>query len=1264
MPIDRDLIRSQLNELSASGGGSLVKRTVKSQINSNSYVLFVGLGGMGCKSVNAIKRIYTQEFMPTPQVKFVAVDTDQGALNEVNVTHGGYISADETFPLYSPEAAHLLIQRPPVVEQWLSRDVPAVNIRNDGAQQTRAIGRVMLCGTNKYEALRAMLSGLIDKLSGPAHNPVTVVLVAGISGGTGSGTFIDVGYMIRMLLTEKSNDQHISSDFYGVFYTPDVQHSIPEIAGDESKWSNLQRNGYAAMKELDYFVNLGSQRAGTESTYSITLPNGSTYKTSEPILTPNKVFMVSASAGISQCEDIINMTASSLLNMFQTGTAADANNASQSVLSTLSNVIATRDSWVTQHVGAPGNNLALDPCGIKNCPFPAFMNYNFATFGYRSIYFPRNEMVAYCANKAFTMVYDVWKRAFSFDQKFIDNAAAACGIGSLDAIYKGVCQTVNFDPAALRIKPEEDSYPTRRGTAVLGRMAGLDKTISAATAKAQRRLNALNLNATVADAILTTVKSNVESPVFLRNYGPYGGLVLLNGNEGAGIHGFIGHIALLSARLRQEIANKQEALANAQNQVKLARDTLARDTSPHDDEIEVFITACQNYSEAYFEEAFYRLYMGAVLQSIGARLNAYNNETFDIYVPVIDAIKDILNQDAAAFAEGTLHHQGGRTVYELNAYDLNNALTMNHQFESIFDGYADLNMANQVATDFVNSLFMNPDSRARWKDFMGNPAALADEIRRLFSGITAPLISNMLEKFIVVVYGSPDSIADATEHRTAITVADVNRIWNNNDLRTNALHSAAQNIVNTLAESLMISFSIPDNATNSFSRSCSVRLLAETPNLNAAITQVLQGTYGDNVGIYTVGDGTTCEYKTVITMSMSCSCFALPPIRNMSKYAAEYYGSEIGVASSVGRHLDERTEMWQDYLPELFGVDAEEYFLNMWHNDAVQVPDDRRKRNEDHTVKNTGREQYARIREAVDYGIEHGYIFLDTAQKYQLLVLSDRSDAFIGQIESTLIDMRVVNPGATWLDALRKIEEDLHFSKHKLVALDARFETGGLKDRQHLSPDNSFELKNVYRLVRADMGSAHRVIEMREFFEEKDFFYNMDNMSACGEVAKLFIQAYKYGLLTHSEKQGWICTYSDSPYDAPIPFFSDTKRMIPGFDDAFQWYLVFSAFSRIAGDEKVAEGIRAFTSAAEEVGTEPPASCAHILKEMKDALNLPVFRARDLTARDNELKRFYANSNYKEYYSFPKKYTGPETLIFNLKQFISCLEELDRFLGL
>lgn len=1276
--LDTKLVKDQLEELSAKGGGSLVKRVHRSILNANSRILVVGLGGMGCKTVNAMKGIYMNEFERNPNIRFLAIDTDMNALNKVAIINGGYLSPGESFEIYSPEARNLLIDRPPIVKQWLSDKVESRPINPDGAQGVRAVGRVMLCGTSKYEALRSYISRIIDELSQDMNTTekLNVVLVAGISGGTGSGTFVDVGYMIRTLLKEKRDNNQVSSEYFGIFYTPDVQKSIPEIGGDEATWANLRRNGYAAFKELDYFMTVGKANSG-KPVYSIQVPSGAVYSSTQTMFDKNRVFVISATARCSKCEDIIKVTAASFLNMFRDG--GTDNNSTQSVISTLCNRNGQMATWVVNNAATPSNNLENDPSGNKNCSFPAFMNYNYASFGYRSIYFPRNEMVAYFANEAFMRVYDVWKRAFQFSQKVIDGLAQQCGINNYDAIFTSACAALGVRSDDFRIKPEDhDNYPVRKGTAFLGRVVGLDDTANAAKGMVDQKVRAIGapqpaMISEIIKPILNKVKGLIlDNKSFLQNYGPYGGIVALSGN-GGNPRGLIDIVAGFINNFNTVIQDKQEKLRVAQSQLNAGKDALANDSNPHDDEIEAFIDICQQYSTAYFEEEFYRLYMPRILNGLCEELNALNTETFEIFVPVIDALKDILNEDSVAFSDSIYQRTGNTTTYSLNAFNMHNALESNDLFRSLFDGYVDKNMVAEVADAFAKSIF-GKDSREKWKKIVSDPAVLADELRSIFNSVTAPLVTDMLEKFIVIIYGNRDSLLSAAGSQGSnITIDDINKIWANNNVRDVALRSAAKNIVNALTGNIMTAFDVPDTQINQISRSAAVILLNETPNLNQFIGQELQTVFGQQYSCSYIGDSHTCERKTEVTMAMMLTPFALPLVKNMKEYAERYFKSEQGATASAGRHLDEITECWQFNLPEIYGVDAEDYFAGPIFNRAnAAITSDFRMPNDDGTVKNTDREQYERIRNAVEYGIKNGFIYKDDAQNiYKMIVLNnginsnDPRAELLDEISRILPELRLnqQNDDLTWVDALKYIETNKHHAMHEEIVIGEYVNNEALKSRQCIDPVDPYEYKNIYRLFRADMRMTKLLFETAGFFEKTHFFENLENVSNLSTVVELFLNAFKCGLITHNEEnRTWLVKYSDNIYNTDVLFFDEKERKSDEFDKPLSWYLLISAFAQKALEPKIRDGITAIYKAKVQdmSGFE---NIETIVNEIMSMLESPLFVNPDADVRDLQIRKCYANSNYRRYYSYPTAFSGTDSIINNVKQVINVVKDYVRFQG-
>lgn len=86
-------------------------------------------------------------------------------------------------------------------------------------------------------------------------NPnLDVYIFAGLSGGTGSGCFLDACYIVQKALEDMGRAQ--SANVMGFFFLPDVVNSKPQVASQPAAVKYYSSNGYAAMKELDYLMSL------------------------------------------------------------------------------------------------------------------------------------------------------------------------------------------------------------------------------------------------------------------------------------------------------------------------------------------------------------------------------------------------------------------------------------------------------------------------------------------------------------------------------------------------------------------------------------------------------------------------------------------------------------------------------------------------------------------------------------------------------------------------------------------------------------------------------------------------------------------------------------------------------------------------------------------------------------------------------------------------------------------------------------------------
>ena len=143
---------------------------------------------------------------------------------------------------------------PPEITHWINRDVPAHELIN-GAGQIRMGGRCYFF--ENEPVIRSMISqklmGFQQRQTADRTTQTNIIVLSGLCGGTGSGSFIDIAYMLK----KYSRDIGIIRPlFTGIFELPDsLIKRVPQARkkDGEARW-RLQNNGYAALKELDYFM--------------------------------------------------------------------------------------------------------------------------------------------------------------------------------------------------------------------------------------------------------------------------------------------------------------------------------------------------------------------------------------------------------------------------------------------------------------------------------------------------------------------------------------------------------------------------------------------------------------------------------------------------------------------------------------------------------------------------------------------------------------------------------------------------------------------------------------------------------------------------------------------------------------------------------------------------------------------------------------------------------------------------------------------------
>lgn len=272
--------KANINLMNEDVGGSMSSSQIRVKTNGNP-VLIIGLGGTGIDALLHTKAILNKRFkLPDvpdkataipENVRLLGIDSD--TTSKTRKVAGMSLSEHEFFSISNNIVTLLsLPKKPSYITEWLDeKNLKRLIDDNDAGCATaiRQCGRLLLF--NKALALFNKLRAIVSDLQ-VYGNKIQVFITTGICGGTGSGIFADVSYIVRQICGCMTETQ-----ITGILFMPDI--NISKV-GPGAYNTVLMKNGFAAMKELEYLMNTSqhpydpfkqtyASGAGGEAAYSV-----------------------------------------------------------------------------------------------------------------------------------------------------------------------------------------------------------------------------------------------------------------------------------------------------------------------------------------------------------------------------------------------------------------------------------------------------------------------------------------------------------------------------------------------------------------------------------------------------------------------------------------------------------------------------------------------------------------------------------------------------------------------------------------------------------------------------------------------------------------------------------------------------------------------------------------------------------------------------------------------------------------------------------
>lgn len=216
--------------------------------------LVVGLGGTGGKSLRALRKLIFSEqrnlSQPTPSLDFLYVDSSRELMEQSDPSwkvlgKSVQLPPASQLQITGEDLASLLenTNNYPGIRDWIGspwswREILGTIVGEALGGQKRRLGRILFA--RRVSEFKNKVQTLVQGLQSNGDASVTFHIIAGLAGGTGSGSIVDVISQIRNTYTDSSRYRIMA------YLLLPEQHPQPN-------WDtgNYHSNGFAALTEIN-----------------------------------------------------------------------------------------------------------------------------------------------------------------------------------------------------------------------------------------------------------------------------------------------------------------------------------------------------------------------------------------------------------------------------------------------------------------------------------------------------------------------------------------------------------------------------------------------------------------------------------------------------------------------------------------------------------------------------------------------------------------------------------------------------------------------------------------------------------------------------------------------------------------------------------------------------------------------------------------------------------------------------------------------------
>lgn len=724
----KPIIRDHIQQLDIEQGGGIVSKKIRVDTIDNP-MLVIGLGGTGIDALLRLKYQINRRFnLPVdPMTKkrkdkpanidFLAFETNEQDKNK-KYKGVGLDPLNELVLLSEAGIGSILQNRSrlhPSIASWLSPELHIADGIN-GASGVRQGGRLLLF--TKINQVVDAIQKKVKELQKGTDRKIYIFILTGLSGGTGSGCFLDIAYITRAILDLEAGGNGIDrSDIMGYLFTPDVNLANSSLSIHTQEY--IKKNGYAALKELDYWMNIEERGEHFKQDY------GTRMSVDCQVPPFDLCHLISAT-------DTEGKTIHNAYDYCMNVTAEN-----------ITNFMASEDKQSGEEFAIHDyiSNIETNIKQMKEAVLPA--NYKYNIIGASASMLPIEEMTTYMAFKVFDRIKGLFEAVPNEEE--VSELVRRLGL-DLDSMCKRFEQNV---PEAL---PGFESRETYSYGNVIKTQA-VDMDVEIEKNFFMHALEAFNKAAQqlpheLKESIIDEVKRLFINP----EYGPIYANNMIVSKSGFCI------IKTIEANINTLKEQLVKLPAQIQNQAELTEEKMQ-------DARSAFISKEKKKNE-YIESKISEYFLRADIEKYKKMINCYedlrlllidtNNKIYAVFAEILNTLNKIFKKDGQILiqADESVDDKGNMT-YHWNVVSVKDVAK---HIDKVINDYD----ASLLVTEFTSMLLVEAESWINETeiDIIGS---ISDFITDKFSD----LISKTMEEFLIMKYGEEASLSELVEKQIA-----------------------------------------------------------------------------------------------------------------------------------------------------------------------------------------------------------------------------------------------------------------------------------------------------------------------------------------------------------------------------------------------------------------------------------------------------------------------------------------------------------------